>query len=73
MLAESGEQDVDTYIEVKIGDLKGRGELGESVYGEKADIMLLLGDGNNGDFNAIIMMERNHEWRVRCRVNGAIP
>lgn len=63
-----------THIEVKIGDLKDRGEFGESEYGEKADITLLLGDGNNGDFNAIIMAERNHEeQRIESQVSGAVP
>ena len=47
------------YIEEVTGDLNGLGELGESVYGEKADIRLLFGDGSIGDFNAIIMVERN--------------
>lgn len=42
-----------------IGDLNGLGEVGESVYGEKADIRLLFGDGINGDFNAIIMMNQH--------------
>lgn len=41
------------------GDLNGLGELGESVYGEKADIRLLFGEGSIGDFNAIIMVEKD--------------
>lgn len=51
--------DSDPYIEEMTGDLNGLGELGESVYGENADIRLLFGDGSIGDFNAIIMVERN--------------
>lgn len=46
-------------IEERTGDLNGLGELGESVYGEKADIRLLFGEGSIGDFNAIIMVERD--------------
>ena len=44
-------------------DRKGRGDVGESVYGENAEMRLLFGfgDGINGDFNAIIMM-------IRCRM-----
>lgn len=49
----------DPYIEERTGDLNGLGELGESVYGEKADIRLLFGEGSIGDFNAIIMVERD--------------
>lgn len=30
--------------------------MGESVYGEKADIKPLLGEGNKGDRTAIMMM-----------------
>lgn len=48
----------DTYIEETIGDPKGRGELGESVYGENADIRLLFGEGSIGDLSAIIMIGR---------------
>lgn len=47
-----------TYMDEMIGDLNGLGEVGESVYGGKADIRLLFGDGINGDFNAIIMMNQ---------------
>lgn len=36
-------------------DLNGAGDDGESVYGEKADIRLVLGEGMRGDFNAIIV------------------
>jgi hypothetical protein len=45
-----------------MGDLNGLG--GESVYGEKADIRLLFGDGINGDFNAIIIMNQDHDALV---------
>ena len=48
----------ETHIDEMIGDLNGLGEDGESVYGEKADIKLLFGDGSNGDFNAIIMLNQ---------------
>lgn len=51
--------DSNSYIEVRTGDLCGLGELGESVYGEKADIRLLFGEGSIGDFNAIIMVKRD--------------
>ena len=40
-----------------MGELKGRGELGLSVYGEKADIRPLFGEGIMGDFNAIIAVD----------------
>ena len=36
------------------GELKTGGEVGLSVYGEKADIKPLLGEGNRGDLTAII-------------------
>jgi len=36
--------------------LTGRGELGESVYGEKAE-RRPLGDGINGDLTAIIITD----------------
>ena len=37
-----------------IGDRKGAGDVGDSEYGEKADMRLRSGDGSIGDFNAII-------------------
>ena len=37
-----------------MGDLKGAGDVGDSEYGEKADMRLRSGDGSIGDFNAII-------------------
>ena len=40
-----------------MGELKGRGELGLSVYGEKADIRPLFGEGIMGDFKAIIAVD----------------
>lgn len=43
------------YIDEITGDLNVLGELGESVYGEKADMRLLFGEGNIGDCNAIIV------------------
>ena len=39
-----------------IGDLNGAGELGESVYGEKADIMGPVGDGNMGDLATAVIV-----------------
>ena len=44
-----------------IGDLKGAGDVGDSEYGEKADMRLRSGDGSIGDFNAIIA--ENHWTR----------
>lgn len=38
-----------------IGDLNGAGDVGDSEYGEKADMRLRSGDGSIGDFNAIIV------------------
>lgn len=43
------------YIEEITGDLNVLGELGESVYGEKADMRLLFGEVSIGDCNAIIV------------------
>ena len=55
----------ETHMDEMIGDLNGLGEVGESVYGEKADIRLLFGDGINGDFKAIIMMSQHGtRWLV---------
>lgn len=50
--------ELETHIDEMIGDRKGLGDVGESVYGEKADIRLLFGDGINGDFKAIIMLNQ---------------
>lgn len=44
-----------------MGDLKGAGEVGDSEYGEKADMRLRSGDGSIGDFNAI--MSKGHSTR----------
>ena len=41
-----------------MGDLNGAGDVGESEYGEKADMRLWSGEGSNGDFNAIIVTRR---------------
>ena len=49
-LGGSGE----TYTGRCTGDPKRCGDVGESEYGLKADIMPVLGEGINGDFNAII-------------------
>ena len=40
-----------------MGDLNGAGDVGESEYGEKADIKERSGEGSIGDFNAIIIAE----------------
>ena len=37
-----------------MGDLYGAGDVGDSEYGEKADMRLRSGDGSIGDFNAMI-------------------
>lgn len=37
--------------------MNGAGDDGESVYGEKADIRLVFGDGIRGDFRAIIIAD----------------
>ena len=37
------------------GVLNGAGEVGESEYGEKAEMRGRSGDGMRGDFNAIII------------------
>ena len=36
-----------------MGDLKGAGDVGDSEYGEKADMRLRSGDGSIGDFKAM--------------------
>lgn len=46
------------YIDEITGDLNVLGELGESVYGEKADMRLLFGEGSIGDCSAIIVTSR---------------
>ncbi len=57
-----------THMDAMMGDWNGRGDDGESVYGEKADIRLLFGEGiNDGDCTAIIMMNPAHDDRVRKR------
>lgn len=38
-----------------MGDLNGAGDVGDSEYGEKADIKERSGEGSIGDFNAIII------------------
>lgn len=43
------------YIGRDTGDLNGAGEVGESEYGEKADMRERSGDGSRGDFSAIII------------------
>ncbi len=37
------------------GDRKGAGDVGESEYGEKADMRERSGEGSMGDVNAIIV------------------
>ena len=44
-----------THDEVLVRVVYGAGELGESVYGEKADVRPLFGDGSKGDLSAIIL------------------
>ena len=39
-----------------MGDLKGAGDVGESEYGEKADMRERSGDGSIGDFKAIMTL-----------------
>lgn len=65
-----------SYMVECTGDRKGLGELGESVYGENADIKLLFGDGNNGDFSAIIMIKKgttNAVGQFACVDGSYIP
>ena len=45
----------------EIGDLNGAGDVGDSEYGEKADMRLRSGEGSIGDFRAIIA--QNHSTR----------
>ena len=40
-----------------MGDLKGAGDVGDSEYGEKADMRLRSGDGSIGDFKAMTAEE----------------
>lgn len=42
-----------------MGDLNGAGDVGDSEYGEKADMRLRSGDGSIGDFKAIISQGRS--------------
>lgn len=42
-----------------MGDLNGTGDVGDSEYGEKADMRLRSGDGSIGDFNAIIALKHS--------------
>ncbi len=44
----------DANLLEETGDLKGGGDVGESVYGEKADMRPVFGEGIRGDFKAII-------------------
>lgn len=47
------------------GDRKGTGDVGESEYGENADMRLRSGDGSIGDFNAIIADEDSaRSWKL---------
>ena len=52
-IADSVSRHLTTYSGF-MGELKGLGELGLSVYGEKADIKPVLGEGIIGDFNAMV-------------------
>jgi hypothetical protein len=50
----SSSAQIDANLLEEIGDLKGGGDVGESVYGEKADMRPVFGEGIRGDFKAII-------------------
>lgn len=39
----------------EVGDLNGAGDVGESEYGEKAEMRARSGEGMSGDFKAIII------------------
>ena len=60
------------------GDLNGTGDVGESEYGEKADIRERSGEGSIGDFNAIILAKdpvrpqciSKMVWSINCRARG---
>ncbi len=48
-----------------MGDLNGAGDVGDSEYGEKADMRLRSGEGSIGDFNAIIAVGRSpRSWTL---------
>lgn len=48
-----------------MGDLNGAGDVGDSEYGEKADMRLRSGDGSIGDFNAIIVEGHStRSWKL---------
>ena len=42
-----------------MGDLNGAGDVGDSEYGEKADIRLRSGDGSIGDFSAMVAVKHS--------------
>ena len=42
-----------------MGDLNGTGDVGDSEYGEKADMRLRSGECSIGDFNAMIAEGRS--------------
>ncbi len=52
----SSSAQLDANLLEETGDLKGGGDVGESVYGEKADMRPVFGDGIRGDFKAIIVV-----------------
>lgn len=56
-----------------IGDLKGAGDVGDSEYGEKADMRLRSGDGSIGDFNAIIAVKHSTlSWKHTGLIRGQV-
>ena len=67
-----------TYSGRWTGDLNGAGDVGESEYGEKADIRERSGEGSIGDFNAIILAEDPMRpqyvskvvWSINCRARS---
>ena len=62
------------------GDLNGPGDVGDSEYGEKADISDRSGEGSIGDFNAIIIVEKpkrseaasESELGINCRTASLV-
>jgi len=43
----------------EVGDLNGAGDVGESEYGEKAEMRERSGEDTRGDFKAIIIAKRS--------------
>lgn len=56
-----------------IGDLNGAGDVGDSEYGENADMRLRSGDGSIGDFNAIIVVKHSTlSWKPVGLIRGQV-